>query len=690
MGEQYYSVITNVGTEEFTKAIGEGKKVEIKEFAVGDGEGREYLPDPAMTQLKREVWRGNINSCKISEESENILIVDTVIPSDVGGFTIREMALFDTDGNMIAICNTPETPKVKITDGVVHEVSLEMEILLSNTDSVELVVDPNVVTATKKDLEEHAEKTVCDEAGIHGIRYFNNRIQIKSEDGEWGNAKTGGSGIAPSNMIKFAARGNNEKVYLYIQGPNDTVVDGQLLCTVAGVKIVRSYAGYPLTEDDGNEVIDIKKEDFSKYSENPFTDDGLMNGQTYYYSAFPYSDHECYNRDTANRASATPKMYELYGYDEDVTDINPATRIHYAADTDNASYSPITIDLTTGEYDLGNWKNAFFIKNTRPVMLKYDGTVDYELNHDDQTKKLDGTDSDVGNTAYEGNAMVEFPKMYFKRWQDLDGKHMRVSDQKVDDDYKCYQHMYDGNELDVIYLPMFEGCSINSKVRSIAGQTPMNTQTGATEKTQIETNGEGWQFDDWIDAQMITHLLFLVGQTKDLQSKFGNGHYTGGSSASNLLKTGTLKDKGMFFGSSGNVAVKFFWLENYYGDRWERKYGTVYGTDGHIKVKPYPPYNTDGTGYIDTGLTITGTNGGYISETAMTEYGEFPVEVNGSETTYQPDGCWFNTSQLNFLVWGGGCGNGLIVGAAFDVGEPFSRSAWHFGPSPAYKCPIAA
>ena len=41
MGEQYYSIITNVGTEEFTKAIGEGKKVEIKEFAVGDGGGRE-------------------------------------------------------------------------------------------------------------------------------------------------------------------------------------------------------------------------------------------------------------------------------------------------------------------------------------------------------------------------------------------------------------------------------------------------------------------------------------------------------------------------------------------------------------------------------------------------------------------------------------------------------------------------
>ena len=117
----------------------------------------------------------------------------------------------------------------------------------------------------------------------------------------------------------------------------------------------------------------------------------------------------------------------------------------------------------------------------------------------------------------------------------------------------------------------------------------------------------------------------------------------------------------------------------------------VYGTDGHIKVKPYPPYNIDGTGYIDTGITISGTNGGYISETKMTEYGEFPVKVSGSETTYVPDGFWFNTSQLNFLIWGASCNNGLHVGAAcFAVNNLFSYSYWDLGPSLSYKQPAAA
>ena len=162
--------------------------------------------------------------------------------------------------------------------------------------------------------------------------------------------------------------------------------------------------------------------------------------------------------------------------------------------------------------------------------------------------------------------------------------------------------MYNGNELDYIYLPMFEGSSVSSKVRSIAGQTPMNSQTGATEKTQIEANGVGWQFDDWMDKQMVTHLLFLLGKSTDLQATFGNGHYTGGSQESNLLATGTLKSKGMFYGTSGNVAVKFFWLENYYGGRWDRTYGVVYTTSGKILTKPYPPYNIDGTGYTNLSL----------------------------------------------------------------------------------------
>lgn len=153
MATPYFSIVTDLGTRKMMQAVAEGRKVNITHLAAGDGNGRYVTPTAQQLNLKNEVWRGEINTCYISEESENILIVTAVVPSTVGGFTIREMGVFDEAGDLIAVCNTPDTQKVRVVDGVAHELDLQMEILLSNTDSVELVIDPNVVTATKKDLE---------------------------------------------------------------------------------------------------------------------------------------------------------------------------------------------------------------------------------------------------------------------------------------------------------------------------------------------------------------------------------------------------------------------------------------------------------------------------------------------------------------------------------------------------------
>lgn len=150
---RFFAVVTDSGTREMLEAINQERKVNITHFAVGDGGGQYYVPDTTMTELKNEVWRGEIGSCRISEESENVMIAETTIPSDAGGFTIREMAVFDDKNTMIAVCNTPDTAKVKVTDGVVHELLAQMEIVLNNKESVELLVDPNIVTATKKDLQ---------------------------------------------------------------------------------------------------------------------------------------------------------------------------------------------------------------------------------------------------------------------------------------------------------------------------------------------------------------------------------------------------------------------------------------------------------------------------------------------------------------------------------------------------------
>lgn len=155
---KYYSVVTDIGNNLMTAALAHGEKLSITEIAVGDGGGAYYQPDPAMMALKNELWRGAINSYEISSSSDNILIVKGIIPGEVGGFTIREMAVYAEGGEMIAIANTPGTPKVTIIDGIINEMSLAMEIALVNGSAINLLVDPHIVSATKADIEKIREE----------------------------------------------------------------------------------------------------------------------------------------------------------------------------------------------------------------------------------------------------------------------------------------------------------------------------------------------------------------------------------------------------------------------------------------------------------------------------------------------------------------------------------------------------
>ena len=48
-------------------------------------------------------------------------------------------------------------------------------------------------------------------------------------------------------------------------------------------------------------------------------------------------------------------------------------------------------------------------------MVRTDGTVDYELNHENHALKLNGGASDITKTSYGGNAMSEIPLIWVKR-----------------------------------------------------------------------------------------------------------------------------------------------------------------------------------------------------------------------------------------------------------------------------------
>lgn len=423
-----------------------------------------------------------------------------------------------------------------------------------------------------------------------------------------------------------------------------------------------------------------------------------------------------------------------YGFKIDKSQTDPDNAVIY---TNGAvGMTPAHMNFTTGSFDYGSWENAWFIKNSYPVALNFDGTEAYILDPDDYTKRLDGTDSDIQyvlldekpsdwstqwkqyyhiesdsyvknsssntptfepNTYYKltslssaVNYMVAFPKVYFKRYEDEDFNYIEISDRKLGSDFKAYAHInIYGQEVDYIYLPLFKGSIVDSKLRSIPGATPSGGTTATAELNAVNALGPRWQYWDHSSREMICDLLTLIGRNTDSQSVFGRGQASGYNSADTVtygkLQTGTLLNKGQFFGYSNSTSeVKAFHIEGLWGNRWDRILGMLL-IDGAWNIKMTPSYNFTGSNFTILDATPSTTNN-YLRTISTSEYGSVPATV--SESSNSPFGDYFyqNQSETRVALVGGNCNLGAYCGFRFvNVSNAASRSDWHIGASPVYK-----
>ncbi len=150
MATKYYAVLTNVGAAKLANATALGAQVEITQMAVGDGNGVLPTPNPAQTALVHELRRKPLNSLSIDPNNANQIIAEQVIPEDEGGWWIREIGLFDKDGDMIAVANCAETYKPQLQEGSGRVQVVRMILIVSSTAAVTLKIDPSVVLATRQ------------------------------------------------------------------------------------------------------------------------------------------------------------------------------------------------------------------------------------------------------------------------------------------------------------------------------------------------------------------------------------------------------------------------------------------------------------------------------------------------------------------------------------------------------------
>lgn len=163
MDNEFYTLLTDRGMAKIASALADKKQLHLQKMAVGDGGGQYYEPTASQTKLRHEVWRGEMNTLTTAPNNPNWLIAELVLPEDVGGWYVREVGVFDDEGELIAIGKFPESYKPLLPGGCGKQVCIRLIMEVSNTTAVTLTVDPSIVLATRDYvdslLDEHEHST---------------------------------------------------------------------------------------------------------------------------------------------------------------------------------------------------------------------------------------------------------------------------------------------------------------------------------------------------------------------------------------------------------------------------------------------------------------------------------------------------------------------------------------------------
>lgn len=134
----FKTIFTEYGRAAITAANANNVPLNLSEMAVGDGGGAAVEPDEGQEELVNEVYRAAISAMYVDPDDANTLIAELVIPADEGSFTVREIGLYDEDGGLVAVANTPEVYKPVADDGAFGDCAFRMLLKLSDSASVTL------------------------------------------------------------------------------------------------------------------------------------------------------------------------------------------------------------------------------------------------------------------------------------------------------------------------------------------------------------------------------------------------------------------------------------------------------------------------------------------------------------------------------------------------------------------------
>lgn len=356
---------------------------------------------------------------------------------------------------------------------------------------------------------------------------------------------------------------------------------------------------------------------------------------------------------TTTTYRATLSSAKLFGVKITHAESNPTNRVVYTDDA--VGMLPVSVSSSTGAATYNNWDKTWIFDKIYPVMLSTDGQIAYKLNPNDYSKKADGTASDVATSGFAGNAMICVEKFYTKFSTDTTNEYIQISDKKFEGSEAIGFIRADGTEADRVFLPMYMGCNISNRLRSISGQNVLYSTSFNDFRTYAKNNGNGYEIETYAMNQMFAAVYMILMKSDNQWGVLGKGRNYSGA------KTGILNNKGPIAYDPSSGCVKFMHMEDFISDkssgmyRWE---AGLLSQSSKIYVKMKPDYSGTSTSGYAQATPYVYQSGNYVSRSnSSNNFGRVPTAGNGSDSTYQCDYYYSDSSStLRVALRGDFCG----------------------------------
>lgn len=464
-------------------------------------------------------------------------------------------------------------------------------------------------------------------------------------------------GIAPGNMRRFEFRSpmnykqlsRNEGGQLIAILPDHTIIDGQVVCSVAGAVIRRKRNGYPINEFDGKKVADISTSQILTIS-----DWVRESAEAWYYSAFPYSTQGVYNRNAENRCADIGKRPEdcPYGYDVDLSNVDPATRVSYPPEVRNHGWVPANSLEDVGQH----WNEAEYM----PCPGVMNSKMDTFIKAGESLDKF----NELSRSYPDFNFLMQWPLLYIKRTVENNIYKFRVFVESTYDEsrhgeytkkgYDCWNNYDAENSVaEHFYTSIYP---VSKVTADSSGATYYVSHPASTEGVENESDGYfngvttfdhyslindnssimgttgSKSTDRLVDINLIFDLLTMMFKNTNLaEVMYNRSSYTickdvnqevkTAAGISKLLNIFVSRPFGCYYAyECKKYRTKIFGMYNLFDDRMIT--GLV--TNSNWIYAKFTPNNKDGTpgigfnyqskriDYYETGFLSTGK--GYISE----------------------------------------------------------------------------